>query len=351
MPRPPQKNEIDPDEEIVTAEVVEVVEDDDTQIYEQEPLPRKTSTQRPRAGDDEEVDEPTISRKTASRPTRMRDRDDDSDDEDEDEERPRRRRHKRRSASAASKWHKGVIGLLLVFISACILGGGFGIQELIHLILTVSSASSSGLGTIVQIAHFLIFASAIVAIVGYVFCMMVPNKNGTLGLAIAAICLGGVNLIFHLQYHLLPMFDKSLWGGAFMATGGLNVGRMVFFDLTGALIMELIAKLSFDAELIIVAIYLRTVSLSFKDYQGAQNSMVVVSLGAVHAGLQLILYILMLASLGQPRVRMAPTAPDAGPGAIYYIGQILLWGAVVVFLIELVFYALTIFSTRDSIEY
>jgi hypothetical protein len=313
------------------------------------PMPRRRKPARDE-DDDEDEDEP-VSRRSRTRRRSRYDEDDDDYEEDDDYDRRRRSRRKRRGASTSARWQRGRIGLLIAFIAACILGGGVGIEDLIRLIwsvITIESLSTlEALVTFANVAKLVEFIAALVFIVGYVFCLLVPNRNGTLGLAIASLSVGGVALIFKIQYNLLPVFKTSLWG-----RGGGGLFGELFFDgrggFTSVLITHMIALMVMEAEIIVFALFLRAVSLSFRDDQGARNALIVVTLASVHAGLQFLLHMIIyiVAESATPGQPMSPSASKA----IYYLLQTISWGAVAVQLAELVLYALTIFGTRTLIE-
>ena len=260
------------------------------------------------------------------------------DEDDEEEERPSRRTPD--GGDPGAKWQKGRVGLLLIFVAACIFAGSVGVEDLLALVARVFTLSLNAVETIVNISkvlHFLVFGQAIVAVVGYVFCVMVPNKHGALGLAIAALSLGGINLITRLQFELLPLLGKG---------GGFSIGSLRDSSLESELLAITLRQLLFDAELIVAALFVRAVAVSFRDYQSAQNAIVVVILGGVHAGIRLISSATAFIVIGS-----AGRRPMSRPGQGYhYFMEAFYWGAVVVFLVELAFYALTVFSTRDAID-
>jgi hypothetical protein len=316
---------------------------DDVSVVEDEPKPVRTPQERYGFRDEPKA-EPAAKK---PRPRQRPEEDEDYEEEAREVSRPTVRR--RRPAAAGPQWQKGRVGLLLVFIAACILASSFGLQQILNLIVKVFTVSPNGLQAIFTILKFiqvLAFGQAIVALVGYVFCLMVPNRHGTLGLGIAMVSLGGVNLLTRLQFQLIPVLRPG---------GGIGVGGVLFeaFGLSGglfgsfgfALAAATFIELLYAAEIIVVATYLRSVALSFKDYGGAQNAMVVVVLGSVHAGIRvlanLIFYIVW------ETTRSSRTLPGKG---MHYFFEALYWAAAIVFLVELVFLAVSVFNTRAAID-
>jgi hypothetical protein len=153
-------------------------------------------------------------------PRRLRRRDDEDDYDDDYDDRPRPK------VSQGSRWRKVRLGLLLVFIGACVYAGGYGLEQVAVLIQHLSSFSQprtlEGFQSIGQVFDasrviyrlglVIVFGGIVTAIVGYVFCLFAPNRFGSLGLAIAALATAGLGALLMIPYRLVgrPYF----WGSA-----------------------------------------------------------------------------------------------------------------------------------------
>src|SRR5262249_32893025 len=174
-----------------------------------------------------------------------------------------------------------------VFIAACLLAAGTLLDLIAYLLLTISLAGANmGMGSgkafelCVKISEILTLTYVLAAVVGYVFCMLIPPKHGSLGLAIAAIILGLAHLILALIFRLLPMFGK---------------GEMLIFGRDGLLgnwLIWLFIQLLFSSVFIIFPLYLRAVSLSFKDRWNAQGCLNAMVLAGVYTAERLITFIM-----------------------------------------------------------
>src|SRR5262249_12257465 len=158
--------------------------------------------------------------------------------------------------SVRRKWGFVRLGILLVGISACIVAG-YGLMQtvadLIRMINTVKTNPSdlTAFKVIGRIGHGLAFAGGIVAVVGYVFCLFVPNRRGTLALAIVAVSLGGVNFIFNLLCKLIPMFQDTGILALLMPGYGMVKPSFTSNNAGGAFALSIFVILFYFAEFII----------------------------------------------------------------------------------------------------
>jgi predicted Zn finger-like uncharacterized protein len=120
------------------------------------------------------------------------------EDFEEAGERPRRRASERRS------WRKVRTGLTLEIVSICVLVLAVLIAMIGGIILAGGEGNAAraggvprggGVEALAGIVGLMYLASAILAIVGYIFCMQVPPKHGAKGLAVAALVLAGASLL------------------------------------------------------------------------------------------------------------------------------------------------------------
>ncbi|MBV9123616.1 MAG: hypothetical protein JO112_09680 [Planctomycetes bacterium] len=231
----------------------------------------------------------------------------------------------------ASRWAKVRVGILLVFIAACILGGAVFLEQIPSLLFMVGLTPSLDIlrvfGDILQICAVLVLGQGILAIVGYCFCLVVPNKHAALGLAIAALALGGVNLILRLT------FGGIHFGGE----GNFALGAFSVFDVEGRNILPILRDLLFLAELLVFPLFLRAVALARKEEGIASMCLNVVIVAAVHAGVKLVYYLVIYSF-----------ANSASRG-LYYVINTLYWITVLIFLGQIAFYAITLKQTRDAL--
>jgi hypothetical protein len=310
---------------------------------EPEPRPRRS---RPRPPEDEYEED---------RPRRPRRREDDDDDDYDRRERPKRRaeRHeeeeyeeeyeRKRPAgmSTRKKWGFVRLGVLLVFIGACALCAFGGLQVISDLLFMISMMASKDIGmgafkVIMRIGHGLALAGGITALVGYVFFIFVPNKNGTFPLAITLLALGGVNLIVNILFRLVPMFKSHPFGLDFVPI--VFPGAALSDSPAGALILSILAILFLGAEFIIAPLFFMAVSRAIKSRYLGGSWIVVLIMGCVTAGLQFLNIILFY---------VADKNHSRGLTITWSVLQFLAAGA---FLGQMIWYTLLSWRTREAIE-
>lgn len=137
------------------------------------------------------------------------------------------RSSKRPSRSSGKK--KLTTGLLVVAISGCVYAAGFAALVFAKLVILFASRMGSfdSVSTLMTGHVWLQFLGAAGMLVGYIVCVMGPDKGGSRNLNIAALVMGviAVGLVFFLQ--ILPRFET---GGA---TGMRQLSRLVGFGLLG----------------------------------------------------------------------------------------------------------------------
>jgi hypothetical protein len=333
---------------------------------EDEEVEDRPARPRPRREDDyEEEDRPRRRRREEDyeeedRPRRARRREEDYEDED-DRDRPRRRpdryedegddydRPRRKGMSERKKWGFVKLGILLVAISACLIATYALLQAVTDVLLMIQSMKSTpevgSAGTqtafkvIGRIGHGFALAGALVALVGYVFCMFVPNKHGTLAFAIVALALGGVNLVFDILCKLVPMFDQA--GALALIMPGLGIVKLTSQGaFTGAFILSIFEALLYYAQFIVFALFLWAASRAARDRWVGPSAMGLVVFGSVTAALKTVALVMMF-------VYMNSTTK---PKALGIITTILTLVATLVFLGQMVWYILVLFRARDISE-
>jgi hypothetical protein len=272
---------------------------------------------------------------------------DDADDEDDKFPSRRSRKKKKGAEYSPSRWDKMHLGLLLLFIGGCVLAAGFGSQTLALIITIIQSFSKSPSGGIgaskffLQAGQVLIFGAGICSLVGYGFCLAVPtNRRGCLGLAIAGTILGILNLVFGFIYGLLFLFQD--FGNSSNGFEAYVVGYPLFSMVLGQLfskeVIPILLGLLFQAEIIVVSVFLWAVAHFWKNAGVAQSSIGVVILAGINAGFDIFLFFL-------PRM-----APSGGSATFDWILRIVVILRNLSFLAQIIWYSLNIKGTRDSIQ-
>jgi hypothetical protein len=287
------------------------------------------------------------------RPRRGRGRDRDRDDEEEDDDRIRRRKGGGKMAS----WPKVRVGLLLNAIAAGMQIGVAGMGLLWLLFWFVGFlANSEGMGKagiiFAQITMYLWCLLQIPAVVGYVFSLFAPNKNGSLGLAITTLAIGGVALIFKLWMlvNLINAGSGGVGGPGAGGGGGMGVGPMGMMPMmspsqakVAAIILLILYCLLFYSEWVIFSLYLRAVALTVKERWLAGGCLGLMGLACGVGGVNILLWILILSILNV-------TSPSPGNiKVVFWIGEItgIIWfGMMLGFAI---WYMRTILQMRNSV--
>jgi len=271
---------------------------------------------------------------------RRRDEDDDLDEEEEDEEddyAPRAMKHKS-AISKTRRWSLGSIGFLIVAISMCVFGGAYVMTMLAEAFMEIGAAADSyKLGkagaTFLKISQVFALLGMIGAITGYSFCIFIPNKHASLGLAIAAVSVAVVNLIFHIIFRMVPILSDDLWTDAYIRNLMAVIGGQMIWDV-GDKIFSLFIEFFQYAEFMLFAIFMAAVARMQKDSHHKNDCLRVVWFLSALAGVTLVMYILMMFDY-----------TDKWP---IYIIRIMNWAANGLMTIALIFHILNLFHSRRS---
>jgi hypothetical protein len=282
--------------------------------------------------------------------------------------RPRRRRDEREYEEEedlgpirrpeGDPWARARLGLLLVFIGACVLAGAFLLEVVAELLLTINTikemspsyrptpgggeGSATAFRVLLRIGLLLEMGAAITSLVGYVFCILGPRARGALGLAIAITAVAGVQLLL-LIWKLILFF-----GSLFSPTGGPGPLQTGFF---GFWFMLFLTQMLFAALFILFPFYLRSLSLQLKSRRNAAACTFVWILGCAYAGVRLLTYIffyIVLDSLFTVVIVMFGP-PREPPRAMIWITLVFLWLGIFAFGALLVLYVLRTWMTRALI--
>src|SRR5207302_5680385 len=97
-----------------------------------------------------------------------------------------------------------------------------------------------------KIGAVLAVCGSLTAMAGYVFCMIGPNKRGSMGIAIATLVVAVIGLVLSIIFKVLPMFGES----SLLIGPGSGSAFFPWF-------MLLLTQLFFSAEIILFPFYTR----------------------------------------------------------------------------------------------
>ena len=287
--------------------------------------------------DDEDFPEP---------PARRRPREDEEEPAAEDEDYARRR------GQGFTPGARARVGLLVVFIAFCVIAGAFACDFIVYLIgsisligaLTGSGGGGGGPEDLGKAALIIYRAGAVLAVcgsltalVGYVFCMIGPNKRGSMGIAIATLVVAFIGLVLAVIFKLLPAFGESGFGGRLLSSNSPFFGWF----------MMLLTQLFFCAEIILFPFYTRALALARKKYWISDASMRTMLLGVGFTVVRVLGWIVILILINMSRSRNA--SPGMGK-AMAWIMLLLLWAGNVLYILQQIQFLLLAFRTRDIIK-
>jgi hypothetical protein len=241
------------------------------------------------------------------------------------------------------------VGLLLVFIGFCVVAGAFALELIVYLITSIEliKALTGSMGdplgaratmTLWKIAFPLAFCGSLTAIVGYVFCIIGPNRRGSMGIAIATLAVAAVGLIVTLIFRVLPVFGQE-----FMADRGVGGGTSVFV----AWFLLVLPQLLFCAEIILFPFYLRAFGLARRKHWIADDAGRVVVLGIAYSVVRLLGWIIILVLINAAASRSQ--SPGLGK-AMGWILLLFLWGGTVLYILQLIQYLFLLWRTRPIVK-
>jgi hypothetical protein len=252
-----------------------------------------------------------------------------------------------RQGEGFGPWPRARLGLLLVFISLCVIAGAFLFELIGYLLMTIDlirllsgSPPSGGRGVpafwlMFRIAEPLALAGSLGCVAGYVFCMLGPHQRGVLPLAIVALVLGTLHLVLALIFRLPVIYGFGY--AAPHAAMSPVAGFGVWFGL-------LLTQMFFGAELIMFPFCMRALCSIRKKYGAMGACMAPAILAMVYTGLRLIGWVVFYV-MGQSR----PTS-EGGAKAIIWTNVILLWIGTIVFTIFIILYILAVWRVRRAVS-
>ena len=223
-------------------------------------------------------------------------------------------------------WEKVRIGLMILFVAVCVWGAAFAIQSVVLLLGAfngpqyatlmekllakqqapigeepaiprfdlaaglVAGAENLDLArTLLIIVQVLSLFQTGIALTGYFFCLMVPNRYGTKGLAISLCVLAALNALLVVMFKLLPMTGASnfvLWYFMTPEVSLMTVGMERTLPLAvfwahapfWEIFLGLMFTLCLFAEPIIFCLFLRACAMSLRDDNLQPKAMILVQL-------------------------------------------------------------------------
>jgi hypothetical protein len=243
--------------------------------------------------------------------------------------------------SIGTKWALVRVGILLVAISAIVLGSGALFRAIADLFLLIAAIGDKEPGTafkvIGRIGNGLIFGAGLTAVVGYVFCIFAPNKYGSLAFAIVSLCLGAVNLVMSLMARIIAMMRDRMAGGLELLLSGVafsTESKGVF------LTFSILITLFFFAELVLFPLYLVAVARSVRARWAVGPCIGILVMAAVIALLQMVSVILAY-------VGITGVTRGKGLAITWTIISLVSYLALVG---QMIWYALVQFQIRGQIE-
>jgi len=238
-------------------------------------------------------------------------------------------------------WPRAKLGLLLVFIGACVLAGAFVLEVVGYLLMTInviqalSGSLRMGMGLpayalMLRIAEPLALGGSLTCLAGYVLCLLGPRQRGAMPLAIVTLSLGVLHLVLALIFRLALIYGVGL-----SPMGGPSSGFGVWFGL-------LLTQLFFGAELIMFPFYMRALCAIRKKHGAAGACMAPAIMAMAYTGLRLLGWILFY-------VMGRSTSEGAAKGMIW-TNLILLWIGTIVFAIQITLYTQAVWRVRRAVS-
>jgi hypothetical protein len=166
-------------------------------------------------------------------------------------------------------------GFMVMGIAGCVICGAIGIKILVELIGQLGSDMGTTGQSIWKIAEVLWLGASVAIIVGYSFLLFFPNKNSSLGLTIAALVLGSINLILEIVFKIIPLFSNDL-----LSLGGGRIETLLKYGLIEAL---------FIAELVLIALAMLAINKHLKDRFNLQSAKRMIIPAGIYGGIIIVI--------------------------------------------------------------
>ncbi|MCI0464858.1 MAG: hypothetical protein L0Z62_48675 [Gemmataceae bacterium] len=235
-------------------------------------------------------------------------------------------------------WGMPKIGLLINFISFCVIAGAWVLMVIGYLLLSIfliqiltrsmpSLGSLETAATLLGIGQILQLIGCGGAVAGYILCALGPPQKGARAMAITAASVTGGYLLMALIVIIVAASARVRQGmGGGVAGLPMAVG-------TGAAIMTILMQLLFAASLIMGCLYLRAASMAMKKRWNADSCTAPLVMASIYAAAQLLFNVMGLIRTASP-----------WPG---WVILILMWVFIGVLITFLVQFILLVWRTRS----
>lgn len=270
------------------------------------------------------------------RPKRRRRRDDydDYEEEDDDDDGFESSARAKGGMTKTRKRKLLNVGFLIVAIATCVMAGSFAmsiVAEMFGEIAIAANKSSlyKAMRVFFRIAQVVGFLASLGLVTGYVFCLFAPNKHGTLGLSIAALSVGTINMVMWIVFKMVKAFGSgNIYSrNLFAINGGQNIGAEY-------VVLLMFLELILFAEFILITLFMTAVAKMQKDKAHRRDCMQTVWFLTAVCSVVFIESIFMMIDFS-----------DRWP---VYLIRTMNWGANGVLVIAMVFHIMNVFYSWRS---
>ena len=200
-------------------------------------------------------------------------------------------------------------GFLVLAIAGCVLCAAIGFKILAELLIlltlkTLSNTTETG-AIIWKIADLIWVLASVAVIVGYSFLLFFPNKKSSLGLTIAALSVGAVNLLLQIFLKTVPLMSHSGLSGVFEMIGGTFASSGSRVE---ALLKLMLIEGLFVAEMVLVALALIAINTYIRDRYNTQTAKRMIIPAGIYGGVILVIAMfLLILSESPPKTETAGT--------------------------------------------
>ncbi len=243
------------------------------------------------------------------------------------------------------------VGLLIMAIAGCVFAGALGVKIITELIAMLKHPAplifltplgpSNTMATFWKIAELIGMGAAVAVIVGYAFLILIPNMHNSKGLTIAALSLGGINLIIQLVFKVIPLYGNgsNLFGVS---------GRGLIGGNGDSIILEILMKIGlmealFIAELVLVALAIMAINRQFRDRYNFDAAKTLIIPAGVYGGIYVVMGVFVLILKDEKNMG------ETGATIWKWVFYLLRLGCQGMLLWYYISYTFTMFNTRNSV--
>ena len=270
------------------------------------------------------------------RPKRRRRRDDydDYEDDDDDDDGFESSARAKGGMTKTRKRKLLNVGFLIIAIATCVMAGSFAMSLMAEMFGEIAIAANKfslakASRVFFKIAQVVGFLASLGLVTGYVFCLFAPNKHGTLGLSIATLSVGTINMVMWIVFRMVPGFtDGRLYSrNLFAIIGGQGIDA-------GYVVLLMFLELILFAEFILMTLFMAAVARMQKDKAHRRDCMRTVWFLTAVSSVVFIESIFMMIDFS-----------DRWP---VYLIRTMNWGANGVLVIAMVFHIMNLFYSWRS---